>query len=69
MFTLVKQQGIQDFYYCRDGKWHTSAELNAVIKPCIYKTETDARKAWQKIGNPAITFSQEIKTQTKKLLQ
>lgn len=69
MFTLVKQQGIQDFYYCRDGGWHPSSELNAVIKPCIYKTTIDARKAWEKIGSPAITFIQEIKTQTKTLLQ
>lgn len=69
MFTLIKQQDFQDFYYCRDEKWHTSAELNAVIKPCIYKSETDARKMWQSIGKPAITFCQEIKTRTKKLLQ
>jgi len=69
MFTLVKQQGMKEFYYCRDAQWHPSAELNAVVKPCVYKSETDARKAWERIGKPAITFSQEVKTQTKKLLQ
>jgi hypothetical protein len=68
MFTLIKQQGIQDFYYCKDGQWHTSAELNAVIKPCVYRTENDARKAWGRMGKPAITFCQEIKTRDKKLL-
>jgi len=69
MFTLVKLQGIKEFYYCKDAGWHPSAELNAVIKPCVYKSENDARKAWERIGKPAITFSQEVKTQTKKLLQ
>lgn len=68
MFTLIKLQGIHEFYYCRDGQWHPSAELNAVIKPCIYRTENDVRKAWERIGKPAICFSNEIKTRDKKLL-
>jgi len=68
MFTLIKQQGIQDFYYCKDGQWHPSSELNAVIKPCVYRTDADARKLWERIGKPAICFVQEIKTRDKKLL-
>lgn len=68
MFTLIKLQGIQEFYYCRDGQWHTSAELNAVIKPCIYRTENDLRKSWERIGKPAICFVQDIKNRDKKLI-
>jgi hypothetical protein len=68
MFTLIKQQGIQDFYYCKDGQWHPSAELNAVIKPCVYRTENDARKAWERLGKPAICFVQDIKNRDKKLI-
>jgi hypothetical protein len=69
MFTLVKLQGIQEFYYCKDGGWHTSADLNAVIKPIIYRTDVDARKAWERIGKPAMVFVQEIKSKDKTLLQ
>lgn len=68
MFTLIKLQGIKEFYYCRDGQWHTSAELNAVIKPCIYRTENDAKKAWERMGKPAICFVQDIKNRDKKLI-
>jgi hypothetical protein len=69
MFTLIKLQGIQEFYFCRDAQWHPSAELNAVIKPIIYRTDADARKAWERIGNPAMVFVQEIKSKDKTLLQ
>lgn len=69
MFTLIKLQGIQEFYYCRDAQWHPSAELNAVIKPIIYRTDADARKAWERIGKPAMVFVQEIKSKDKTLLQ
>lgn len=68
MFTLIKLQGIKEFYYCKDGQWHPSAELNAVIKPCIYRTENDVRKSWERIGKPAICFVQDIKNRDKKLL-
>ena len=69
MFTLVKLQGVKEFYYCRDGQWHPSAELNAMIKPCIYRTDGDARKSWERIGKPAMVFVQEIKSKDKTLLQ
>lgn len=69
MFTLIKLQGVKEFYYCRDGQWHPSAELNAMIKPCIYRTDADARKSWQRIGKPAMVFVQEIKSKDKTLLQ
>jgi len=68
MFTLIKLQGIKEFYYCRDGQWHTSSELNAVIKPCIYRTENDVRKSWERLGKPAICFVQDIKNRDKKLI-
>lgn len=68
MFTMIKLQGVKEFYYCRDGQWHPSAELNAVIKPCIYRTENDVRKMWERLGKPAICFVQEIKNRDKKLL-
>ena len=69
MFTLIKLQGIQEFYFCKDGAWHSSAELNALIKPIIYRTDADARKAWERIGKPAMVFVQEIKSKDKTLLQ
>ena len=69
MFTLIKLQGVEEFYYCRDGAWHPSSELNAIIKPCIYRTDADARKSWERIGKPAMVFVQEIKSKDKTLLQ
>ncbi|NBP68746.1 MAG: hypothetical protein EBR30_08500 [Cytophagia bacterium] len=69
MYTLIKIQGLHEFYYCRDTQWHPSAELNAVIKPIIYRTDADARKAWERIGKPAMVFVQEIKSKDKTLLQ
>jgi hypothetical protein len=69
MFTLIKLQGVKEFYYCRDGQWHPSAELNAMIKPCIYRSDADARKSWERIGKPAMVFVQEIKSKDKTLLQ
>ena len=69
MFTLIKLQGTKEFYYCRDGQWHPSAELNAMIKPCMYRTDADARKSWERIGKPAMVFVQEIKSKDKTLLQ
>jgi len=69
MFTLIKLQGVHELYYCRDAQWHPSAELNAVIKPIIYRTDTGARKAWERIGKPAMVFVQEIKSKDKTLLQ
>lgn len=69
MFTLIKLQGVHEFYLCRDAQWHPSADLNAVIKPIIYRTDTDARKAWERIGKPAMVFVQEIKSKDKTLLQ
>ena len=69
MFTLIKLQGVHEFYLCRDAQWHPSAELNAVIKPIIYRTHADARKAWERIGKPAMVFVQEIKSKDKTLLQ
>jgi hypothetical protein len=69
MFTLIKLQGVKEFYYCRDGQWHPSAELNAMIKPCMYRTDADARKSWERIGKPAMVFVQEIKSKDKTLLQ
>lgn len=68
MFTLIKLQGIKEFYYCKDGQWHPSSELNAVIKPCIYRTENDVRKSWERMGKPAICFVQDIKNRDKKLI-
>jgi hypothetical protein len=69
MFTLIKQQGVQDFYLCRDGKWHPSAELNAAIRPVSFRNQTEAKKGWEKIGKPALVFMQEIYTRDKTLLQ
>ena len=69
MYTLIKLQGIKEFYFCKDGAWHPSAELNAVIKPYIYRTDADARKSWERIGKPAMVFVQEIKSKDKTLLQ
>lgn len=69
MYTLIKVQGLHEFYFCRDAQWHPSAELNAVIKPIIYRTDADARKAWERIGKPAMVFVQEIKSKDKTLLQ
>ena len=69
MYTLIKIQGLHEFYLCRDAQWHPSAELNAVIKPIIYRTDADARKAWERIGKPAMVFMQEIKSKDKTLLQ
>ena len=69
MYVLIKLQGVHEFYLCRDAKWHPSAELNAVIKPIIYRTDSDARKAWERIGKPAMVFVQEIKSKDKTLLQ
>lgn len=69
MFTLIKLQGVKEFYYCRDGQWHPSAELNAMIKPCVYRSDADARKSWERIGKPAMVFVQEIKSKDKTLLQ
>ena len=69
MYVLIKLQGVHEFYLCRDAQWHPSAELNAVIKPIIYRTDADARKAWDRIGKPAMVFVQEIKSKDKTLLQ
>ena len=69
MYVLIKLQGVHEFYLCRDAQWHQSAELNAVIKPIIYRTDADARKAWERIGKPAMVFVQEIKSKDKTLLQ
>ena len=69
MYVLIKLQGVHEFYLCRDAQWHPSAELNAVIKPVIYRTDADARKAWERIGKPAMVFVQEIKSKDKTLLQ
>ena len=69
MYVLIKLQGVHEFYLCRDGQWHPSAELNVVIKPVIYRTDADARKAWERIGKPAMVFVQEIKSKDKTLLQ
>jgi len=69
MYVLIKLQGVHEFYLCRDAQWHPSAELNAVIKPIIYRTDADARKAWERIGKPAMVFVQEIKSKDKTLLQ
>ena len=69
MFTLIKLQGLHEFYLCRDAQWHPSSELNAVIKPVIYRTDADARKSWERIGKPAMVFVQEIKSKDKTLLQ
>lgn len=69
MYVLIKLQGVHEFYLCRDAQWHPSAELNAVIKPVIYRTDVDARKSWERIGKPAMVFVQEIKSKDKTLLQ